>query len=797
MSEESINEPIVTWDDAVKAVKGLPADQRDIAEEIIGTARADSADTTAITGDGPWFLCAVSVRGHGGIGEQAVELPLTPARGLTIVSAPNGTGKTSFVHGLRFGLGGTLIPDQGILADNIHCAQRSVTVTITNGVRDVDIVGDQSGARWVDKATGTTPIPAQWRDAFARYLPVLLHHELSPVIENPGGKLHDFLKAGLALDVLERLLALAGEAKKLGAQAAEKIKPAWERAKRQLRDAGLDDLNAEVTAATATPGSERVHGLRAALASLPATDAPRPALVAPWHVDDQDVDTIAAEIEAWQRSRDQVVSGAMEVHHVLVKLLSAHGNYIDELVESDTCPVCQTRGAGWQTRARAESERLGALIAGQAQARSAAQDALRRLANYLPPALSSATAAALRVSPPVDVEQRIAEWNALVARATQLSVETADAATVGGLVQESAQLAAWYVQRVAEIDARYNSVVAERAKARDAVGEWLDQVEGVRKDLDKGSAAGRFEETVKTWIKQTRSIIFEPIGNDIERLWLALNPDSDLVLADVDLGGGVVKQRKVSLEITVDGAKPPRGVDATRAMSAGQRNALSLAAYLPRATQAGSPFGFLILDDPIHAFDTWRVRYLAKELIRLAESFQVIVFTHDDRLWREVRAMGGRPSHIRMERRRGEPSRVVVKDITRPGQLLLEDLDKILKGEQRNQIGTDEARTAMTLALCRQALDVEIVTQLEILGRRLGKHDDDLERDLTGVFTTQQQLDLLNDYARQAQRPQVDYSPFQETINALNAGAHGETVAESLRRVDDARRLIARIAAVS
>lgn len=86
---------------------------------------------------------------------------------------------------------------------------------------------------------------------------------------------------------------------------------------------------------------------------------------------------------------------------------------------------------------------------------------------------------------------------------------------------------------------------------------------------------------------------------------------------------------------------------------------------------------------------------------------------------------------------------------------------------------------------------------MEILGRRLGKHDDDLERDLAGVFTTQQQLDLLNNHARQASRPQVDYGPFQRTIDALNAGSHGETVAESLRRVNDARRLVALIAAVS
>jgi hypothetical protein len=796
MSEDSINRPIVTRDDAARAVDSLPPDQRELAEELIGTARVAAASTVT-TGDGPWYLSAVSVRGHAGIGQQPVELSLTPARGLTIVSARNGTGKTSFVDGLRLGLGATLSSDQGVLAENIHWAQRSITATVTNGARDVDIVSDQSGARWAEATGDFTAIPSEWKDAFARYLPVLLHHELSPVIANPGGKLHDFLKAGLALDVLERLLALAGEVKKQGAQAAQKVKPTWERAPRLLKAAGLDDLADDVTTATSTPASATVRALRAGLSSLPTAGAARPAVVSPWRVDDADLATIVSQVEAWRSSHDQAISGAMEAQQVLAQLLDAHGTYIDELVGSDTCPVCRTAGAGWQTRARIESERLDGLLTGQSKARSAAEGALQRLASHLPPALSPTTAEALRVAPAADVEQRIAEWNALRARMSQLSVQTTDVETLRSLARDSAQLAAWYDQRVAAIDARHDSVVAERAKARDAVNEWLDQVDGFSKDLDRGAAAGHLEETVKTWIKQTRSIIFEPIGEEIERMWSALNPDSDLVLGGVDLVGGVVQQRRVSLDITLDGAKPPHGVDGTRAMSAGQRNALSLAAYLPRAVQAGTPFGFLILDDPIHAFDTWRVRYLAKELIKLAESFQVVVFTHDDRLWREVRAMDGRPSHIRMERLRGEHSRVVVKDITRPGELLLDDLDHILQGERKASIGTDEARTAMTLALCRQALDVEIVTQMEILGRRLGKHDDDLEHDLAGVFTTQQQLDLLNDYARQANRSHVDYGRFRPTIDALNAGAHGQTVAQSLQRVSDARLLVAMIAAVS
>jgi hypothetical protein len=157
--------------------------------------------------------------------------------------------------------------------------------------------------------------------------------------------------------------------------------------------------------------------------------------------------------------------------------------------------------------------------------------------------------------------------------------------------------------------------------------------------VNRLAVADRLDRRVDGWIRTAREDIFAPIGKEVMELWSILNPDADLKLTGIALTGGTKLRRSVALNLADGDVALPTGKNSSAVLSTGQRNALSLATYLPRATQPESPFGFLILDDPIHAFDTGRVRYLAQHLMTLAERFQVVVFTHDDRLWRELRGL--------------------------------------------------------------------------------------------------------------------------------------------------------------
>ena len=152
-------------------------------------------------------------------------------------------------------------------------------------------------------------------------------------------------------------------------------------------------------------------------------------------------------------------------------------------------------------------------------------------------------------------------------------------------------------------------------------------------------------------------------------------------------------------------------------LSTGQRNALTLATYLPRATRAReSPFRFLVLDDPIHALDGSRVRYLARVLVTLSKAFQIIVLTHDDRLWYELQALGEYIEHIRLSRPLDGSSTVLAKSVATLGSHYLDELEQVLRAETNKQLGTDAAVAVMALTLCRQALDTEIGMWVEILG---------------------------------------------------------------------------------
>ena len=74
-------------------------------------------------------------------------------------------------------------------------------------------------------------------------------------------------------------------------------------------------------------------------------------------------------------------------------------------------------------------------------------------------------------------------------------------------------------------------------------------------------------------------------------------------------------------------------------MSQGELQALGLAVFLPRACAEESPFRFVIIDDPVQSMDPSKVDGLARVLHTLAQTRQVVVFTHDNRLPEAIRRL--------------------------------------------------------------------------------------------------------------------------------------------------------------
>jgi len=97
-------------------------------------------------------------------------------------------------------------------------------------------------------------------------------------------------------------------------------------------------------------------------------------------------------------------------------------------------------------------------------------------------------------------------------------------------------------------------------------------------------------------------------------------------------------------------------------MSQGELNSLALSLFMPRATLPESPFRFVVIDDPVQSMDPARVDGLARMLEKAAQTRQVVVFTHDERLARSCRLLGIDAKIVEVTRR---PDSVVE---LRPGQ---------------------------------------------------------------------------------------------------------------------------------
>ena len=74
-------------------------------------------------------------------------------------------------------------------------------------------------------------------------------------------------------------------------------------------------------------------------------------------------------------------------------------------------------------------------------------------------------------------------------------------------------------------------------------------------------------------------------------------------------------------------------------MSQGEIHALALSLFLPRMLLPESPFGFVVIDDPVQAMDPGKVDGLARVLDMVARTRQVVVFTHDERLPESIRRL--------------------------------------------------------------------------------------------------------------------------------------------------------------
>ena len=165
-------------------------------------------------------------------------------------------------------------------------------------------------------------------------------------------------------------------------------------------------------------------------------------------------------------------------------------------------------------------------------------------------------------------------------------------------------------------------------------------------------------------------------------------------LEDIRLTG-VSTSRRVQLDVTVDGT----AAGAIGVMSQGELHSLALALFLPRAMLPESPFGFVLIDDPVQSMDPARVDGLARVLRDASKTRQVIVFTHDDRLPEWMRRQGIVATFLEVTRR--DHSVVEVATQIDPVHRYLEDARAVARTADL----PTAARGRVIPGLCRGAIE--------------------------------------------------------------------------------------------
>jgi hypothetical protein len=289
------------------------------------------------------------------------------------------------------------------------------------------------------------------------------------------------------------------------------------------------------------------------------------------------------------------------------------------------------------------------------------------------------------------------------------------------------------------------------------------------------------------WLKNAtddiRNARLAPLGQQARAIWAQLRQGSNVDLGAIRLSGSGTR-RQVDVNVTVDGSAGA----ALGVMSQGEVNALALSIFLPRATVAESPFRFLVIDDPVQAMDPAKVEGLARVLEDVAQSRQVLVFTHDDRLPEAVRRLGIPSRILELTRRPG--SVVQNRSALTPVERLLKDAGDLCLDEAV----PEDVAAQVVPGMCRLAVEASFTEAIRRTQLRAGKRHADVEAEIEAAdtLTKRAALALYGDASKGGDvLPRLDawYRNAADTYKALNKGAHTGHRGSLRSLVSDARQL--------
>lgn len=659
------------------------------------------------------YLDQIQVQNFRGIG-PAAKLPLPVGNGLTLVVGRNGSGKSSFAEGLELLLTGTNQRWEGRTKvwqegwRNLHgdgAAEILARFRVDGEAKPLEL-----RRRWAAdaKLAGGDPMTVQgprdswealgWDEALAQFRPLLSYNELGTMFSERAAALYEALSGVLGLQDFDELAATVREARLAREQSSKR-----ERDERTQLNRTLETVE--------DPRAAQILGL---LAKRPADVAAIEQLVAG---DDDDASTtglqplatlalpeadgLAPAIHALAVARDEVarleatdVDRIDALARVLEQAVSYHGTHD---AEDQICPVCGTADvldAGWSIRTQAHVEELRRQSAALREARAAVLPARRAIGELFPANLPAIARTAAEQG--TDVGGLPAAWDrwAEVLRGADDAVAEEALPVAQALLREAEAARAAAAAELERRDTAWRPT-------REAVLAWCASCHRAALDKDLVARLKDAEAWLKDATAELRRERLQPVVEAAQANWAELRHESNVALGEVELRKEGTR-RYAAFDVTVDGSSS----SAFGVMSQGELAALAVSVFLPRASLPASPFGFMVIDDPVQSMDPAKVDGLARVLARAAETRQVIVFTHDARLPEAVERLDidARIMHVK----RRAQSKVEIVAHRPPSDRYVGEALAFSKTENVS----DEVRARVVPGLCRSAIEAACAARI-------------------------------------------------------------------------------------
>jgi hypothetical protein len=687
----------------------------------------------------PSYLEEIVIEGFRGISNPA-RLQLIPGPGLTVVAGRNGSGKSSFADGIEVLLTGTTLR----WAERGRAWQQGWRNLHHDGTTSVSARLRVDGNAEPLTLTRTWPADATlqpdahpavsgaasdwselgWDTSLARFRPILSYDELGTMFSSRAGDLYDALSAILGLEEFEAV----GEVLRQERLSREKTAKSAKEGLGRLRDrlAVTDDPRAAELLETLSGKSPSPDGVAAALDADDAEAGVTTGAGALARFELPDLNIVQAAIQRSFEAKRRVA----ELERTDATMLGMIASLLEQGLaicrsgadpgEPLDCPLCKAEGTidtGWVIRAEAEADDLRRRSADLRDAKTDMETARSAVAGLfdanLPRALMAADVAGIAVT---DASEAWQDW------ATALAAENDH--------DELVEAAAWVCECVGEARAQARRLGEERAVAwrpvRELATGWVHSAREARTDQLLVERLKRSEAWMKTALGELRDDRLAPVVDGAQANWELLRHESNVALGTVGLHGAG-NRRYASFDVAVDGSE----ASALGVMSQGELSALAISVFLPRALLPGSPFGFVIIDDPVQSMDPAKVDGLARVLAHAATERQVVVFSHDERLPEAIRRLEIKARIVRVQREARSQVRVLA--VSTPTERYLAEAWAMSKAELPDRIVP-----IVIPGFCRSAIEAACETKIrrDLITRGVSHAEVDAEIEkLTSVTT--------------------------------------------------------------